>query len=69
MVSRQKNLITNVQGLAGILHTNKAEITTKFLEYFKSRWASNPTTEGACDLVRSTIEEKISVKNNVRLCY
>lgn len=40
----------------------------EFLEYFKSRFVGDPTIESVCNLVRSTIEEKISIEDNVELC-
>lgn len=68
MVHRQKNLIVNMQGLDVVLHTDREEIGMEFLEYFKSRWARDPTMEGACDLVWRTIVEKISIEDNTELC-
>lgn len=55
-------MITDMQGLDGVLHTDREEIVTKFLEYFKSRWVGDLTTEGACDLVRSTIRKRFLLR-------
>lgn len=61
-------MIADVKGLNGVLRTDKDDIPMEFLEYFKSRWASDPTMVSVWHLVWSTIEEKVSVKDNAELC-